>query len=85
MFGRKLASVIFKSGSDCLLINQRMGIEMNKKGARKATSPELENLFREVVKRSFTVGTEEAKQIAMRGGNQYGEEMAGDYPEKNRL
>ena len=53
IFGRKLASVIFKSGSDCLLINQWMGIKMTKKGARKPTSPELENIFREVVKREF--------------------------------
>ena len=82
IFGRKLAAVIFNAEEDCLLINQRMGVKINKKGSRKAASSDLENLFKEVVKRNFVNGTAEAVEIAIRGGNQYGLEMAGDYPEK---
>ena len=82
IFGRKLAAVIFNAEEDCLLINQRMGIKMNKKGSRKAASLDLENLFKEVVKRNFVSGTAEAIEIAIRSGNQYGSEMAGVYPEK---
>ena len=82
IFGRKLAAVIFNAEEDCLLINQRMGVKMNKKGSRSAASSDLEHLFKEVVKRNFVIGAAEAIEIAMRGANQYGSEMAGDYPEK---
>ena len=49
---------------------------MTKKGSRNGAPSELENLFREVVKKNFVTGTEEAFEIAIRGGNQYGSDMA---------
>ena len=56
---------------------------MNKKGARKATAKELEEIFVEVVRRNFSVDTEAAIDIAIRAGNQYGADMLGKYPEKS--
>ena len=83
VFGRKVAPYIFKSEKNCRLINERMGVKMNKKGARKATAKELEEIFDEVVRRNFSVDTEAAIDTAIRAGNQYGAKMLGKYPEKS--
>ena len=81
-FGRTLAAVIFGTGEECSLINQRIGAKLLKPNSRPSVDQELELKMKSCIERKFPSNKRFAVEKAFQGANQYGAEMRQKFPWK---